>query len=60
MFNTDEQQLKDQLEHELDVYQFLDLLGMELRDLIDMAFESGLDEETRQKLEHAVRWDVAK
>lgn len=55
MFNTDEQQLKDQLEHELDVYQFLDLLGMELRDLIDMAFESGLDEETRQKLEHAVR-----
>lgn len=55
MFNTDEQQLKDQLEHELDVYQLLDLMDMELRDLIDVLFERGIDEETRQKLEHAVR-----
>lgn len=55
MFNTDEQQLKDQLEHELDVYQLLDLMDMEFRDLIEVLFEQGINEETRQKLERAVR-----
>lgn len=55
MFNTDEEQLKDQLEHELDVTQFLDLLDMGFRDFIEIVFEQGLNEEQRQKLERAVR-----
>lgn len=56
MFNTDEQQLKDQIEHELDVYQFLDLLDMDFRDLIDVFFDThSVNEEARQKLERAVR-----
>lgn len=55
MFNTDEQQLKDQIEHELDVYQLLDLMDMDFRDLIDIVFEQGVSEEIRQKLERSVR-----
>lgn len=55
MFNTDEQQLKDQLEHELDVYQLLDLFDMDMNSLIEVLFAQGIDEETRQKLERAVR-----
>lgn len=55
MFTTDEEQLKDQLEHELDVMQFLDLLDMSFRELIDMVFEQGLNDELRGKLERTVR-----
>ncbi len=55
MYNVDEEQLKDQLEHELDVLQFLDLVGLSFREVIDMVFEQGLHEDTRQDLERAVR-----
>ena len=56
MYNTDEEQLKDQLEHELDVFQLLDLMDMDFRDLINTLFDAGISEEIRQKLERAVRW----
>lgn len=55
MHNLDEEQLKDQLEHELDVMQFLDLIDYDFRTLIDMVFQEGVNEELRQKLESAVR-----
>lgn len=55
MYNTDEEQLKDQLEHELDVYQLLDIMDMSFRDLIEHLFDAGINEETRKKLERAVR-----
>ena len=55
MFNLDEEQLKDQLEHELDETQFLDLCEMSLRELIDMVFEAGIRPEIYDKLERAVR-----
>ena len=56
MYNTDEEQLKDQLEHELDVFQLLDLMDMDFRDLINVLFDAGISEEIRQKLERSVRW----
>jgi len=46
--------LKDLLEAELDVLQFLDLVGMSFREVIDMVFNEGVSEETRQKLESAL------
>lgn len=55
MHNLDEEQLKDQLEHELDVTQFLDLIDMDFRELIDLVFNQGVHEEHRQALERAVR-----
>jgi hypothetical protein len=55
MYNTDEEQLKDQLEHELDVFQLLDLMDMDFRDLINTLFDAGISEEIRQKLERSVR-----
>jgi hypothetical protein len=55
MGNTDEEQLKDQLEHELDETQFLDLCQISFRELIDMVFEQGVSEELRSILERAVR-----
>lgn len=55
MFNTNEEQLKDQIEHELDIIQFLDLLDMSFRDVVEMVFNEGVSEEYRQKLERAVR-----
>lgn len=55
MFSTDEEQLKDKLEHELDILQFLDLLDLSFRDIIEMVFESGIDEEQYAQLERSVR-----
>lgn len=49
-----EECLKDILEHELDVLQFLDIVGMSYREVIDMVFNEGVSEETRQKLELAL------
>mgnify|MGYP000181479449 CR=1 FL=1 len=55
MFNVDDEQLKDQLEHELDITQFLDLADISFREVLDALFAQGVNEETRQKLERAVR-----
>lgn len=55
MFNTDEEQLKDQLEHELDITQFMDLADISFREILDALFEQGISEEVRQRLERAVR-----
>ena len=55
MFTTDEEQLKDQLEHELDVLQFLDIVDMSFRELIDIVFANGVNEEILTKLERCVR-----
>lgn len=55
MFNLDNEQLKDQIEHELDIYQFMDCLGLSFRELIDLVFDAGVNEEQRQELERAVR-----
>ena len=55
MHNLDDLQLKDQLEHELDVLQFLDIISMSYRELIDLVFESGISEEQRQELARATR-----
>jgi len=55
MFSTDEEQLKDSIEHEMDVLQFLDLLGMSFRDVIEMCFEQGLTSEQEDALERGLR-----
>lgn len=55
MGNTDEEQLKDQIEHELDVLQFLDICQISFRELIDIVFDMGVSEELRQLLERQVR-----
>ena len=55
MHNLDEEQIKDQIEHELDVTQFLDLIDMSFRELVDMVFDQGLNEEIRQRLERSIR-----
>ena len=55
MFNLDAEQLKDQIEHELDVTQFLDCIGMSFRELVDIVFNDGLSEEQLRMLENAVR-----
>lgn len=55
MNNLDDEQIKDQIEHELDVTQFLDLIDMSFRELVDMVFEQGINEELRRKLERSIR-----
>ncbi len=55
MNNLDKEQLKDQLEYELDVLQFLDLTGISFRELIDIVFDSGLSGEQLTALSGAVR-----
>jgi hypothetical protein len=55
MNNLDNEQLKDQLEYELDVMQFLDLTGITFRELIDIVFDSGLSAEQLDTLSEAVR-----
>ena len=55
MGNTDEEQLKDQLEAELDVLSFLDACEFTFRDVIELVFRDGVPEETRGLLERLVR-----
>ena len=55
MNNIDNEQLKDQIEYELDVLQFLDLTGISFRELIDIVFDSGLSGEQLDELSEAVR-----
>lgn len=55
MYNLDDEQLKDQLEHELDILQFFDILGMSFREVVDMAFDAGITEEQRELLSQQVR-----
>ena len=55
MYNLDDEQIKDQIEHELDIYQFMDCLGISFRELIDLVFDAGVNEEQRGAFERAVR-----
>lgn len=55
MYNLDDEQLKEQLAHELDVLQLFDVLGMSQRDVVDMVFDSGLTREQRELLSSYVR-----
>ncbi len=55
MNNIDNEQLKDQIEYELDVLQFLDLTGISFRELIDIVFDSGLSAEQLDELRETVR-----
>lgn len=55
MYNLDDEQIKDLLQAELDVLQFLDLLGMTFRELIDMVFDQGITEEQRDWLMRHIR-----
>ena len=55
VYNLDDEQIKDLLQAELDVLQFLDLLGMTFRELIDMVFDQGITEEQRDWLMRHIR-----
>jgi hypothetical protein len=55
MGHIDDEQLKDQLEHELDILQFLDICQLSFREIIDMVFEQGVSDEVYTALEKSVR-----